>query len=316
MSEGIVLVLGGGGARGLAHIGVLEVLQEAQIPVRAVAGTSIGAEVGAFLAAGVSVGEMRQIAMQTDWLQTMRFFTPDFGEGGISSGKGIRRFLEPYLDALKIEELDIGYAAVTTDLETGELVVLNEGSLLDAVCASIAFPGLLSPSRFGHRVLADGGLVNPVPFDVARDHFGGPVLAVYTHPRVKERDLLAKGGGSEWQERLDEMLNSGWLDRFPPVREWLAGFKEAPGNGSALKEIGVSKVINRAQLISEDMLVQLRSRINPPDLHIAPAIHDVGLFEFYRAADAIEAGNRAAREALPEIEKLLQAGSGWWPLGE
>jgi len=305
MSEGIVLVLGGGGARGLAHIGVLEVLQEAEIPVRAVAGTSIGAEVGAFLAAGVPVREMRHIAMQTDWLQTMRLFTPDFAEGGISSGKGIRRFLKPYLDELQIEELAIGYVAVTTDLETGEQVVLNAGSLLDAVCASVAFPGLLSPTRFGKQLLVDGGLINPVPFDVAREQFGGPVLAVFTNPRVKERDLLAKNGGNEWQQRLNELLHSGWLDRFPQVREWLAGFRDTAENGSALKEMGMSRVLNRAQLISEDMLVQLRSRISPPDLHIAPAIHDVGLFEFYRAADAIEAGRKAASEALPAIEKLL-----------
>jgi len=304
VSRGLVLVLGGGGARGLAHIGVLEVLAEAAIPVRAVTGTSIGAEVGAMLAAGMPPGEMHQLAMQTDWLQTMRFFTPDFGEGGISSGKGIRRFLEPYLDELRIEELEIAYAAVTTDLKSGEQVVLDSGSLLDAVCASIAFPGLLSPTRFGEQLLVDGGLVNPVPFDVARERFGGPVLAVFTHPRIKERDLLAKSGGNEWQERLDEMLGSGWLDRFPQVREWLGGFRDITGD-SPLKEIGVSRVLNRAQLISEDTLVQLRYHINPPDLHIAPAIHDVGLFEFYRAADAIEAGRTAARQALAQIEALL-----------
>lgn len=305
MSEGIVLVLGGGGARGLAHIGVLEVLAEEEVPVRAVVGTSIGAEVGAFFAAGVPVDKIRRIAMQTDWLQTMRLFSPDFSEGAISSGKGIRRFLEPYLDEKQIEALSIGYAAVATDLKTGEQVVLDGGSLIDAVCASVAFPGLISPTRFGRQLLVDGGLINPVPFDVAREYFGGPVLAVFTHPRIKERDVAVKDGGREWQQRLEEMLQSSWLDRFPQAREWLAGFRDRGDRGSTLKNMGVSMVLNRAQLISEDMLVQLRDRLSPADLYLSPAIHNIGLFEFYRAEEAIEAGRRAASESLDAILKLL-----------
>jgi len=88
--QGIVLALGGGGARGIAHIGVLEVLEREHIPVRAVAGTSIGAEIGAFLAVGTPVATIRELACRMDWVSTMRLFTPDFGEAGFSAGKGIR----------------------------------------------------------------------------------------------------------------------------------------------------------------------------------------------------------------------------------
>lgn len=304
---GLVLALGGGGARGLAHIGVLEVLEREQIPVRAVVGTSVGAEIAAFYAAGVPTHKIRHIALQTDWLATMRLFSPDFSEGGISSGKGIRRFLEPYLDRLRIEDLAVGFAAVATDLESGSEVVLGEGSLLDAVCASLSFPGLLSPSRYGERLLVDGGLVNPVPFDVARERFGGPVVAVVAHARVGHRPLV-NGDSPEWRQRLEEMLDSDWLNRWPQVRDWLKGFRDEPGGDSLLKSLGVSTVLNRSQLISEDMLVQLRHRLRPADLCLGPQVGDIGLLEFYRAGEAIRAGQRSAEASLPELHGLLNQG--------
>lgn len=305
MSEGVVLALGGGGARGLAHIGVLEVLAEEGIPVRGIVGTSIGAEIGAFYVAGIELNRMRRIALQTDWLQTMRLFSPDFAEAGFSSGKGIRKFLEPYLDDFQIEQLDTGFAALASDLESGDEVVLTSGSLLDAVCASISFPGLVSPSRMGGRLLVDGGLVNPVPFDVARELFGGPVIAVLANPRVHNKAGLGEEGGPEWRQRLEEMLDSGWLNRWPQVQEWLQGFRESSGSGSVLKNLGVSTVLSRSQLISEETIIELRKKISPPDLTVVPAVGGIGLLEFYRAKDAIMAGRRAAQAQLPDIRKLL-----------
>jgi len=302
---GIVLALGGGGARGLAHIGVMEVFEEEGVPVRAVVGTSIGAEIGAFYAAGLGVNQMRRIALQTDWLQTMRLFTPDLGEAGLSSGKGIRKFLEPYLNGLAIEELSTGFAALAADLETGDEVVLTGGSLIDAVCASLSFPGLLSPTRMDGRLLVDGGLVNPVPFDVARELFGGPVVAVLAHGRVRNRTPLAELEGPEWRQHLEEMLDSSWLNRWPQVREWLQGFREAGSSDSVLRNLGVSTVLTRSQMISEDMIVELRRRLTPPDHCLSPRADDIGLLEFYRAREAIMAGRQAAKEALPEIRRLL-----------
>ncbi|HXH73155.1 MAG TPA: patatin-like phospholipase family protein [Mariprofundaceae bacterium] len=304
-SDSVVLALGGGGARGLAHIGVLEVLKEARIPVRAVVGTSVGAEIGAFYAAGTGLEKMRRIALRTDWLKTLRLFTPDFGEAGFSSGKGIRRFLEPYLDELRIEALPIGFAALATDLITGEEVVLDSGSLIDAVCASLAFPGLISPTRLNDRLLVDGGLVNPVPFDAARERFGGPVIAVLAHSRMQNAASLPEESSPEWRLRLEELLDSRWLNRLPPMREWLQGFREANSEGSALKNLGVSTVLSRSQMISEVMLVELRQRLLPPDLMLAPVVEQIGLLEFYRAREAIVAGRKAAQAALPGIRKLL-----------
>ncbi len=304
MKRGVVLALGGGGARGLAHIGVIRALNEADIPIRGVTGTSVGAEVGAFLAAGVALEEMERLAYGMDWLSTLRLFTPDFSEGALSSGRTIYRFLKPYLDNRKIEDQTIGYAAVASDLLTGEEVVIDRGRLVDAVRASMSFPGLISPARIDGRVFVDGGLVNPVPFDVARNHFGGPVLAVAAHS-VPRREPLEERSSLEWQERLKELLDSSWLQKWPQIGEWLQGFRDTRNREQEiLRNMGLSSILNRSQMISEHMLMQLRMKLMPPDILLQPEVHDIGLLEFYRGREAVEAGYRAALERIEAIRSL------------
>jgi len=301
---GIVLALGGGGARGIAHIGVLEVLAREQIPVRAVVGTSIGAEIGAFLAVGTSVEAMKELACSMDWISTMRLFTPDFGEAGLSAGKGIREYLAPYMKDKCIEELPLPFAAIATDLTSGKEVVIRDGNLLDAVRASISYPGLLSPFKKDGQLLIDGGTVNPVPFDVARKYFGGPVLAVQAHPKVKHHVAHREQEAPEWEERLQELLGHAWLEKVPQLTAWFQGFKRTRQPSTLEENLGISSIMNQAQLISADMLMRLRMRISPPDLLLKPDISEIGNLEFYRAEDAITAGREAAEAELPAIRQL------------
>jgi len=304
MMQGIVLALGGGGARALAHIGVLEALADADIPVRGIAGTSVGAEVGAFHAAGVSIQAMKDLSMSLDWIATMRLFTPDFSEGSLSSGKTIYKFLKPYLDDKLIEDQQCGFAAIAADLENGEQVVINSGSLIDAVRASMSFPGLISPARIDGHMLVDGGLVNPVPFDVARNLFGGPVLAVATHGIPERRPF--EESGPEWQERLQELIHSSWLQNWPQIGEWLKGFNDPQEKVAVLKNTGFGSVLNQSQLISENMLMQLRQRLTPPDILLMPQVHDIGMLEFYRGKDAVQAGYQATMDVMDSIVELAQ----------
>ncbi len=308
MNNGVVLALGAGGARGLAHVGVLEVLEREGIPVRAIVGTSSGAEVGGFYVAGVRPAEIRRLIRDWDWLDTMRLFTPDFSEGALSTGAEVREFLEPYLDGYRIEELSIGYAAVAADLNTGEEVVLREGALIEAVRASMSFPGLLAPHRLDGRLLVDGGLVNPVPFDVARELFGGPVIAVSVHARPRATPAREEAR-PEWLEQVDAMLEAPWLSRWPQVRQWLQGLVDAGNRGQkVLKNMGLSSVLNRAQMISEDMLVRLRYRLSPPDLMIEPEVQHISLLEFNRGLEAIDAGRAAAEARVEDIRRVTRPG--------
>jgi len=303
---GLVLALGGGGARGLAHVGVLEVLAERGLPVRAVVGTSIGAEIGAFLAGGMSVARMREVATAFDWKLTLQLFLPDLAGGGLVSGKRILTWLAEQLGGQRIEELPIGFAAVATDLESGEEVVLDRGPLIEAVRASISVPGTLAPVRIGERVLVDGGIVNQVPADVARGRFGGPVLAVAVHAASQDWVRPIRPSGT-WAERLRQLLAEKWMGGAAHLREGLEAEAAAPASGDQV-DWSARLVLQRAALISQALLVKLRLAASPPDLLVVPDVHDIGLLEFYRAEEAVEAGRAAALARLPEIERLLASG--------
>ncbi|GMT41174.1 MAG: hypothetical protein IEMM0001_1909 [bacterium] len=303
--RGLVLALGGGGARGLAHIGVIEVLVREKIPVRAIVGTSIGAEIGAFFATGTPIKEIRELACRMDWVSTMRLFTPDSSEPGVSTDKGIREYLTPYMADKKIENLPTAFAAIATDLSTGAQVVIRKGNLLDAVRASISYPGLLTPFQKDGRTLIDGGMVNPVPFDSARTLFGGPVLAVQVHPSVEMHAAHREKEAPEWDKRLKELLVDVWPNMPQHLSEWFQGFRRKhhfPFHKES--SLGVSSVMNQSQLIVQDIIMRLRMHILPPDLLLKPDISEIGSLEFYRAEDAITAGKVAAEAQLETILQL------------
>ena len=175
----VALALGSGGARGWAHLGALRALRERGIAVAAVAGTSMGALVGAFLAAG-RIDALDAVANTLDWRLLARFlgeFTPS--RSGLTKARRLLEEAAPLLRARTFSDLQIPFRAVATDLHTGEETVLSDGPLLPAIRASISIPGLFAPVFLGGRWLVDGGLVNPVPVNVARALAPGlPVVAV------------------------------------------------------------------------------------------------------------------------------------------
>jgi NTE family protein len=306
--RGVVLALSGGGAKGLAHIGVLQVLQEAGIPVRAVAGTSVGAQVGAFLAIGMPLEQLTLLATSVDWKQTLQLFLPDLPTGGIASGKNIMAFLNNGLGRERlIEELAMGYVAVAADLETGEQVVLDRGSLIDAVRASLSVPAMLAPFLLGGRLLVDGGVVNPVPFDVARTRFGGPVLAVavnagalnFTPPEWQAPVSRL------WLTRGRQLLEQPWMKQAEPLRMWLQGQFNSPDSRKK-SAWGARRVLDRAMDVAAAQLVRVRTELNAPELMLVPDVRHIGPLEFYRGKEAIAAGREAAAEALPAIRKLMR----------
>lgn len=160
------LALGGGVARGIAHIGVLKVLQQNQIPVDFVSGTSSGSLVGAAFAAGLDLDQIEQIVLRIHWQD---FFKFTFFQPGFTSAEAIEDFAVKYLGDPKFSDLKIPFAVVTTDLRTGERVVINQGRVVRAVAASATFPGVFVPEERAGRFLVDGGIVSNVPVDLARE---------------------------------------------------------------------------------------------------------------------------------------------------
>lgn len=172
---GIGLALGGGFARGFAHLGVLQVLEEHRIPISHIAGTSVGSILGAAYASGAPL----ELIIET--CRTLRF--RDIARWrvsrlGLASNQRLAILIERVFDSRQFEELQIPLAVVATDLATGEPVVFTQGNLVDAIRASCAFPGLFEPVEIGTRCLADGGLVAPVPTRAARSLGAAPVIGV------------------------------------------------------------------------------------------------------------------------------------------
>ncbi|MHB8709365.1 MAG: patatin-like phospholipase family protein, partial [Desulfuromonadales bacterium] len=181
------LALGSGAARGLAHIGVLKVLDEAKIQVHTIAGTSIGAFIGALYAAGVPVQRMEAVARELDWRKLAHLLNPTVPTSGLVDGGKLVEFMAELLPVHSFEALRLPLAVTATDIETGEALIIRKGDLLEALRAALAFPGVFPPVRFNDRFLVDGGLCNPVPADVARHLGADRVIGVCTIPDANKQ---------------------------------------------------------------------------------------------------------------------------------
>jgi NTE family protein len=173
----IGLALGGGGARGLAHIGVLKVLEKNNIPIDFIAGSSMGAIVGSFYASSKSIEDIEKIADTTDWKKMASLLDPTLGQG-LLEGNKVLDFIKDEVGDISFSSLRVPFAAIATDLKTGEAVTLKEGKVAHAVRASISLPLIFKPLELDGKILADGGLSMPVPVDAVRKMGADIVIAV------------------------------------------------------------------------------------------------------------------------------------------
>jgi NTE family protein len=176
-SPTIGLALGSGGARGLAHIGVIEVLEEHGVPIDLLAGSSIGALVGGLYASGSDTAELRRIASDTTVRSILPLFDPSIRHGSLSGGK-LQRLIERWVGGRRVEACSVPLAVVATDLGSGEIVLFREGDLTSAIRASVSVPGVFRPVPLEGRWLADGGLSLPVPAEPVREMGADVVVAV------------------------------------------------------------------------------------------------------------------------------------------
>ncbi|OGW52632.1 MAG: hypothetical protein A2Z46_07720 [Nitrospirae bacterium RBG_19FT_COMBO_55_12] len=167
------LALSGGAVRGIAHIGVLEVLEQEGIPIHSIAGTSAGSIIGALYAAGIPLPEIKRIALKTKWKNLFRFTVPKMG---LISSDGLSAFMEDILPVKNFSALRIPFAAVATDLKTGEKVSLTSGSIAKAVQASCSLPVIFTPTKVGGKLLVDGGVASQIPVRTAREELGASIV--------------------------------------------------------------------------------------------------------------------------------------------
>jgi NTE family protein len=273
----IGVALGGGGARGLTHIGVLRVLEREGFRLRAIAGTSMGGVIAAAYAAGFTPDEIEKRISRTAMSELLRS-RPD-GPSLIGLGR-VQQFLREELSSRTFADLRIPLAVTAVDLTAGKEIVLTDGPLVEAVMATIAIPGIFPPQIMGEHRLVDGGMMDPVPVRAARALFRGPIVAVVLSPPP---DL--------WAERRSPSplrLKIPLMDMVTRLRP-----------GQALN------VFIQALELSGRTMTELRLEVDRPDLVIRPECSHVGLFDDTPPADAAALGEQAAEAALPELRALF-----------
>jgi NTE family protein len=312
----IGLALGSGAARGLAHIGVLKVLEQAAIPIACIAGTSIGAFIGALYAAGVPLRQMEKALCDLDWRALTRLIGPTLPTSGLLDGGKVASFMAELLPVKTFEELAIPLAVTATDVESGEALVIHQGSLLEGLHAATAFPGIFSPVPRNGRFLVDGGLCNPVPADVAYGMGARRVIGVSAIPALpKPSEALLQTISSRPPKKhqpLREFLTGAQLEAlFHEIwqrginKQGLPSEKQSPDR-PIRKPPGIFKVCARSVAIMENQINDLRLEKESIDLLIRPCFDDISLLDFHRAEEAIAAGEAATRQRLTEIRRLLK----------
>ena len=300
----IGLALGGGVARGWAHIGAIRALVEAGIRPDIIAGTSIGALVGGVFLAG-KLDVLENWARSLDRRRMMSYMDIRWGGSGFMRGERLARVLRHYLGDTRIEDLDRKFAAVTCDLRTGYEVWLQNGPIIPAVRASYALPGAFEPIQIDGRYMIDGALVNPVPVSACRAMGAHIVIAVSLNG-----DAFGPIGSShEFEDNEDEeaidpfSLATQSLNKLRPDRLLLKSMlgQKQPGKGPKLGSVMMG-TLN----IVMDRISRSRLAGDPPDVFIAPRIGHIGMLEFTKADELIERGYRAMQHEIPLIHSVIE----------
>ena len=297
----IGLALGSGSARGWSHIGVIAALEERGIKPEVVCGSSIGALVGAAYAAG-ELERLERWVSGLRWSDVLKLVDVTW-RGGLIRGQRLFDFFREHFVDRDIQALALKYAAVATELSAGREVWLREGSVLDAVRASIAIPGIFAPMPLNGETLVDGGLVNPVPVTVCRALGADVVIAVdlgwAKRVRNRAQDAPPRGQGA-----LEAARTPNWLQRMG------AGWIERLLGGSETEEESLPSIIE-VFLGSIDIVQErlARSRLggDPADVLVTPRLPDFAAMEFHRAREAIKEGRAAVERVASQLEHIAEA---------
>ena len=297
----IGLALGSGAARGWAHLGVLRVLAREGIEPQIICGCSIGAFVGAAMASG-DLEKLTHWAEALKWQDVVSLLDVSL-RGGLIKGEKLIQFFERNFVDRDFSQLDRRFACVATELETGREIWLREGSVAQAVRASIALPGLFTPIVRDGRLLVDGGLVNPVPVSLCRAMGADVVIAVDLGS-----DMIGKAWRATPVDQVDE-TSEGWTERLF-ARLGLA--TNGSGNGRGAQVVGADAALPSLMtvLTSSINIMQVRiarSRLagEPADVQISPRLAHIGTMDFHRAREAIAEGEAAVTGMLPALHYVL-----------
>ena len=286
------LVLGSGGARGMAHIGVIEMLEEEGYEICEVIGCSMGAVVGGIYCAGF-LEEYKQWLSGLTKSNVFSLFDFTFTTQGFVKGDKVFHKIQEFTGEQKIEQLKIPFTAVSTDILNKKEVHFTTGNLFKALRASIGIPGVFTPVMNDDSILVDGGVLNPLPLNLVRKKEDAIIVAVNLNGAAQyfpKQQITAKetDANSYWE----------WLPKFPVISK-----KEDTVQQKALPKLSLFDLLNTSYDFTQDRLTEMMIENHSPDLLIEVPRNCCNVFEFYRANEIIEAGKDAYRKAMNAKKK-------------
>lgn len=288
-NQKVALVLSGGGARGIAHIGVIEELVKRGVQITSITGTSMGAVVGAMYALG-KLDDFKQWMLTLDKFKVFNLVDFAFSSQGLIKGDRVFNAMREFMDDEQIESLDIHFAAVAVDLKSKKEIVFREGSVFKALRASVAIPTVITPVEMNGWLLVDGGVLNNVPVNHSKRSDGDLLIAVNVNAdiplrRPQHQEAVAKENESVYRQKLREFY------------EELRSIREDDDDELSYFDLMNTTIALMTQRIAQSVLEK-----HPPDLLIEVSKQSCAVFDFYRAGELVEIGREAALQTLDKLE--------------
>jgi len=290
MKQKVSLVLSGGGARGIAHIGVIEELEKRDYEIVVVTGTSMGALVGGIYALE-RLEEFKNWLFSLDKMKVFHLIDFTFNSQGLIKGDRVFNHIKEIIADKRIEDLTIDFAAVAVDLLSKKEVVFRKGSIYEAIRASVAIPTVFTPVNMEETLLIDGGVLNNIPVNHATKVPGGLVVAVNVNadiPFYKPQEI----------KQPDVTKQSIYLKKIKEFRSHLK--KNSPTDDQA--NLGYFDLINKTINLMTEHIARKNIEKYPPDMLIEISVDSSGFFDFYKAAELVEVGRYSAIQNLDKLK--------------
>jgi len=286
MKKPISLVLSGGAARGIAHIGVIEELEKQGFEIKSIAGNSMGAFIAAMYAMD-KLQEYKEWVLTLDKVDVFKLIDFTFSSQGLIKGDRVFNKMKTFFPDKNIEDLKISYVAVAADITNMKEVVFTEGSIYDAVRASVAIPTVFTPFKKGNAMLVDGGVVNPIPINRVKRIEDDILIASYVNAHIPyDKPEITK----EDEERKNSVYKQKIIEYKNRLNEIL------PKNSK--EHLNYFTLINKSTGLLTHHLSQMNIEKYKPDILINISRHSCGTFDFFKAQELIETGRRAARKSI------------------
>lgn len=293
MKKDVSLVLSGGGARGIAHIGVIEELEKQGFNIKSISGTSMGSLVGAVYAVG-KMQEYKNWIYTLDRLDVFKLIDFTFSSQGLVKGDRVFKKMKKFIPDINIEELDIHYTATAADIINNKEVVFTKGSIYDAVRASIAIPTVFTPVITENSILVDGGVVNNVPISHVKRTKDDLLIVVYVNadipvsrPSISKKEKEKKQ--SVYLKKINKFYNHINISKSKSKRE----------------KLGYFDIMNKTIALVTYQLAQLLMEKHSPDILVNVSRNSCGTFDFYKAEELVEIGRLAAIKSLEKYNNRL-----------